>query len=414
MGLIHNSSQIVRDGLILHLDAANYKSWTTNVKNLISNNPVPISTSGHTAAGGTGTLTYDSVNQAVLWTRDSYEVWGAYLQNDTIFAQNLDTTKQYTASFEWYNQSDFSDSNFYWEIIRGDGINGATGAPLVGNSTDIGNGWKRFTFTFTPVNVGDNARFRVILYNVTTGVQDRRKIYFMWRKLQLEQNPTRTDFVDGSNPATFNNLVNFTQTVPNSNSRTYVPANGGSIWYRGDAAVNGFDIPSSIINLETLARTREFTVMFGVQKKYYGYSGNSTGNSIILTGSGGGYSEGWRIIETRTGTMGNAVTGAHQFAFGMPELAGGITITDSVANRPAIAAFSISPTTITGFINGSFSTSGTPAYGQGVGHLGQIGSSNYGVGAFAGNFSFMMIYNRTLTQAEITQNYNALRQRFGL
>lgn len=414
MGLTHNSSQIVTDGLVLHLDAANFKSWSTNVKNLISTNPVPTSASGYTAGGGTGTVVYDTSNQALLWTRDTYDVWGAYLQNDTVFAQNLDTTKQYTASFEWYNQSDFSDSNFYWEIIRGDGINGATGAPLVGNSTDIGNGWKRFTFTFTPVNVGDNARFRVILYNVTTGVQDRRKIYFMWRKLQLEQNPTRTDFVDGSNPATFNNLVNFTQTVPNSNSRTYVPANGGSIWYRGDAPVNGFSIPSSIINLETLARTREFTVMFGVQKKYYGYSGNSVGNSIILTGSGGGYSEGWRIIETGMGTMGNAFTGTHQFGFGMPELAGGITITDSAANRPCVVAFSISPTTITGFINGSFSTSGTPTYGQGFGHYGEIGTSNFGVGAFAGNFSFMMIYNRTLTQAEITQNYNALRQRFGL
>jgi hypothetical protein len=56
----------------------------------------------------------------------------------------------------------------------------------------------------------------------------------------------------------------------------------------------------------------------------------------------------------------------------------------------------------------------TPAYIQGDGHLGQVGTSNYGVGEFAGDFYFMMIYNRALTAAEITQNYEALRWRYGL
>jgi len=64
MGLLHSSLETVTSGRTMLLDAANYKSLNKNIKNLISINPVPSSSTGYTAGGGTGSVTYDSTNQA--------------------------------------------------------------------------------------------------------------------------------------------------------------------------------------------------------------------------------------------------------------------------------------------------------------------------------------------------------------
>jgi len=79
-------------------------------------------------------------------------------------------------------------------------------ANVFSNSTAIGNGWYRFSYTFTPLNSGSSAYFRVIL-NGINGVQERRKTYFMWRKLQLEISSSRTDFIDGSDPGVWNDIT---------------------------------------------------------------------------------------------------------------------------------------------------------------------------------------------------------------
>ena len=412
MALTHTANSIVQDGLVFSIDAPNYKSWTANTKNLISVNPVPVSASGYIAAGGFGdSPSYDVSKQAVKWQRNSYEPWGAYFYIDRQFTGEFDLTKQYTASFEWYSESDYllSTGTFAFEIVRGDGLNYVVSVSVWSNSTAIGDGWYRFSHTFTPGDVGNVGLFRVI-----TGPRDNLKTNFWWRKLQLEQSPTRTDFVDGTGPTIFNNLGTQGGSASIASGITYIPKNAGAAWFRGNAAMSGFTIPSSIVNLETLAQSKNFTVMFGVHKKYYGYSGNNTGNSVIMTGSASGYSSGWRILEDNGGTPGNAFTGFHNFGLAYGGIGLGISIVDTVANRPAIAAFSVGPTTLRAFLNGQSSTLSTPAYIQGDGHLGQVGTSNYGVGEFAGDFYFMMIYNRALTAAEITQNYEALRWRYGL
>jgi hypothetical protein len=65
------------------------------------------------------------------------------------------------------------------------------------------------------------------------------------------------------------------------------------------------------------------------------------------------------------------------------------------------------------YINGSFVrtglTSGRPTSYQG-GY--NIGYGSYG--AFTGDFAIARYYNRTITDAEITKNFNALRGRFGV
>ena len=414
MALTHSASNINTNGLLLYLDAANNKSWTANTKNLISLNPTPTSASGYLAGGGSGNITYDSANQAVLFTRVEYSSWGSYLYNNQVFSGNIDNTKTHTASFEWYSESD-PGIGYIWQLVRGDSLNSAAQANVLANSVPIGNGWYRFSYTFTPINNGSNASFRVILEipNFQGAALERRKTYFMWRKLQLEQNSVRTDFVDGTQATSWNDVTGNGKSLANSSLRDYATFNGGCVWFRGDFAVNGFTIPSSMIDLEALGQTRNFTVMFGVRKKYYSYGGNATGNGVIMTGAGSGYGQGWRIVEETYGSPGAVFSGTYGVTLATGQVGQSISIYDTVADRPAIVAFSVSPTTMYAFLNQNSASAATPGYVPGS-HAGQIGTSNFGVGSFAGDFYFMMIYNRALSAEEISENYNALRTRYGL
>jgi hypothetical protein len=66
------------------------------------------------------------------------------------------------------------------------------------------------------------------------------------------------------------------------------------------------------------------------------------------------------------------------------------------------------------YVDGVFSTSGT-------GNIPAIDSNQLFIGRsatmlipFSGSIAQVQIYNRALTQAEVTQNYNALKSRFAL
>jgi hypothetical protein len=76
-------------------------------------------------------------------------------------------------------------------------------------------------------------------------------------------------------------------------------------------------------------------------------------------------------------------------------------------------------TTTTGYINGSTTASTARVrsfggaglyYGIMLGDSTSLGDGSY----LAGNWSVLKVYNRTLTQTEIQQNYNSLKGRYGL
>ena len=180
-------------------------------------------------------------------------------------------------------------------------------------------------------------------------------------------------------------------------------------------ATSTASVTLSTPSLDVLAASNNFTVMFAAKKNYHGLGGNSNGNSQILQGSNNGYNNGWRIVENSQNTPGLPFTGAHSFSIGIPDITKGFTVNDSSStNRMSIVAFSISYTSITGFINGAItSTSNSQAYTNGSGNP-TISWTGAGVGSWNGLIGFLMIYNRALTSAELTQNYNALKGRYRL
>ena len=66
------------------------------------------------------------------------------------------------------------------------------------------------------------------------------------------------------------------------------------------------------------------------------------------------------------------------------------------------------------FINGTLTVSGSSAGAEGPNGLGAGYWPGSGGEASDGQIAFVMVYNRILSQAEVTQNYNALKSKVGL
>ncbi len=194
-----------------------------------------------------------------------------------------------------------------------------------------------------------------------------------------------------------------------TNGPTYSSTSGGSFLLDN----SNDEINLGGINWNTLGSTRNFTFMFGAKKIAYGNGGNNTGDSYLFQGASNGYNNGWRIIETNGGTPGTSFSGAQSYMFGSPNISTNLTVTDTVADRFAICAFTQNGTSAFGFLNGVTATATFGSYANG-GNTGFIGRATDGVGRFNGYISFVHVYNRALSAAEIQQNFNALRGRFGI
>jgi hypothetical protein len=379
MGLSHSPS-IITDGLVLHLDGGNYKSFQSSTKNLITTNSLPSSTTGYAASGGNGTVTYDSINQAVVWERTSYEVWGAVFQNSTLFNKTLDTSKQYTASFEWkIDNAQIGAGAYIFEIADGPDLYNVTGVAILGSSTSIGNGWYRFSHTFTPLNSGVGANFRILMGTYGTNVSR-----FSWRKLQLEQSSVRTDYVDGVPLSTWYDLSG------NGNNGTIV----GNIRY--NASTQSLRLPGTVGSYIDVPSpnliSSNYTVM--VASRY-----TTVTSGRILSA----YINNWLL--------------GHHSSTSEEYYAEGWVRDSAVADtswRIYAGTGNISADQYSLYINGSLIVNNSNAGSQ--------GPNGFTVGRFRGTDSeysegeigFLLAYNRVLTASEIATNYNALKSRYGL
>jgi hypothetical protein len=216
------------------------------------------------------------------------------------------------------------------------------------------------------------------------------------------------DLSGNNNHATIHNL-------------TYTPTYNGSFSFSNDTS--SYVTLSTNIDYENLGASQNFSIMFGIQKLYYGLYGNSYGDSEIILGALTGYTYGWRIIEGSVGKPGAAFTSTHNLTFSSPSLissgnssVNNLFMSDSVStNRPVIFGVSQSRNKVSGMVNNNFySTNGFTSYlGTGT-SAGFVSNTGEGVGAFGGLMTFLHIYNRALTNDELSQTYNAMRGRHGV
>jgi hypothetical protein len=404
MGLAHNQYPIVSSGLVTHFDPANSSSMISNKKNLLYLNET---NSGNFYIAN-GSVSYDRTESAILWQNlGSFEPWGTYMKNWSVFNTTLNTSKQYTASFEW-KQEGHTASSFAWELVNDPGTSYVTSANLLSNSILQSNGWYKFTFTFTPPNSGVNAYYRII--TATPSVRPSFRLW--WRNLQLEEGNVATSYASG---VILNTLYDISGN--NLNATIFNPAydslNSGSVYLDGTTAY--IDTNNRYISKYNSGTISMWVKSRDVSKINHFYHEADTGDGfggepeVHITASGavvtawipyGGINNNG-LITSIWNSNGFAVSNNVWF---------NAVLTYSFSSDNTQGTFNF-------YMNGQANGSGTisnpyRSFTQNA----FLGRPRYTIDArsLTGSIGPFMFYDRVLSQSEITQNYDALKGRFGL
>ena len=347
---------IVEDGLVLCLDAGSRASYS--VTNILSY---------WTEYAGRA-VHYEVLDAYSVKLKNTFNSWVGY------YPATITSTGRYTITFTYY--SDTNGSSLY---LDNDGV--------------MDNIYNNYTLT---ANIASQTYTASVDINTTGAIN----FYFMRfsggnifiTDVNFYKSDTIWTDLAGSNNGTL------------TNGPTFSSANGGSIVFDG---VNDY---VSITNNSTLRPTNELTIEYiikGITPNGwcpiigYGNGNYTNGNYLCWVEVGGGLKALCRInnggvIEYRQ-TPGIAIssTALKYMSFTMK-------IGDSIKSYYN-GVNTNTPTSLPA--GGSFYYGGTSSPYQ-IGGAGAVWLN--------GSVSFLRLYNRALTPAEIQQNYNALKGRFGL
>ena len=387
---IQGGPDIVEDGLVLHLDAAEPLCFrgepTTNLSPY---------TNGTVNRGswpyGAYTHSIETTGEFVGWEKIVATSVGSATSNFIMHMGQFFPTSgvQYTGSIEFYSPY----NNLRFEITGGQGIWIATriGSSnkyyrTIETSISTNMAWYLRTIASTPANTA-----------ITNGV-----IYY--RRAQFEQKPYYTDFTigtRGSTVATGGGLLDITNN--GNNGTINRAASPSAAFYNGDnkgsLVFNGVDDYTTTGRVIVPNSSSPYTVSVWCYRNR-----NNVGYEELLAQ--------W-----------TSATSSNSFFFGFNN--SNVRFTDnwnSVTVPGAgntgvwmnlVGVYSVSNAFI--YLNGSLSAtrgSGFSYTGTGnfiIGRQGEL-SGEY----FSGRISNTSIYNKALSSAEIQQNYNALKGRYGL
>jgi hypothetical protein len=209
--------------------------------------------------------------------------------------------------------------------------------------------------------------------------------------------------LDAGNPksypgtgTTWTDLSGNSNTGTLTNGPTYSSANGGSL---------SFDGSSQYVNISGSTTVSEATFSVWLRR-----NGNQSGYAGILHSRGGGGTSGFNFSST-TNNLGyhwNDTAGSYQFNSGLIPPDGAWSMCVVVVTSTAATFYLCQSSGITTATN-TLAHASTTINALNLGRD-SFGSPRY----FNGNISQASIYNRALTVAEITQNYNSTRGRFGI
>ena len=202
---------IVRDGLVLALDAANGKSFkgepTVNVINGGANRAnvvtVPISVGNHASISKSTSLTSYSSDRPNVLRYTSTNNTGYSMLNQQFSIQNQSGTT-YTYSFE-YKQLAGASNALQYSVVYKDGYkspdSGTAASSISNTQIDLEDGWKRWILTYTSTYTGYN----YIRFNIFTGGDlgtGDGDFDFYFDNFMLQEGSKRTRFVDGTRGTT--------------------------------------------------------------------------------------------------------------------------------------------------------------------------------------------------------------------
>lgn len=402
MGFINNP-RIVTDGLVLHLDAANMKSYD-KYENLLTNSQLGTQVLNDYGAVTTSTDTTIANpfggNDGVLKCTHTTNAAGGYFR----WGRSLSLVSGSTYTFSYYFKNGtvsnpFDQNAFYIGTM----IN--TYSPSfqeirisINTNTPVGNGWYRQTLTFTP---SYNQTYNVIFNQANN--QTPIGSYYLYG-FQLEEGSTVTDYYE-------------TTTTAKTRSTTWLDMSGN-----GRNATKG-----------------------GSQSPSYPQFKNDNNGIGYFNFSGGILSENYSRFDVSSPQMSQmtamawyrpTVAGGHVFRMsnsdyqiGPDGWTAGTNFNDVKiapnSNGPVVAAnlnkwnfaaVSWDNQTAKGYLNGILqgqTTRSSPVDIQ-AGTL-RIGTRNdVYFSHFVGDIAIVKVYDTCLSETEIKQNFNALRGRFGI
>ena len=387
---IQGGPDIVEDGLVLHLDAAEPLCFrgepTTNLSPY---------TNGTVNRGswpyGAYTHSIETTGEFVGWEKIVATSVGSATSNLIMNMGQFFPTSgvQYTGSIEFYSPY----NNLRFEITGGQGI---------GSATRIGSSNKYYRTFATSISTNMAWYLRTIASTPANTAITNGVIYY--RRAQFEQKPYYTDFTigtRGSTVATGGGLLDLTNN--GNNGTINRAASPSAAFYNGDnkgsLVFNGVDDYMTTGRVIVPNSSSPYTVSVWCYRNR-----NNVGYEELLAQ--------W-----------TSATSSNSFFFGFNN--SNVRFTDnwnSVTVPGAgntgvwmnlVGVYSVSNAFI--YLNGSLSAtrgSGFSYTGTGnfiIGRQGEL-SGEY----FSGRISNTSIYNRALTPEEIRQNYNATKGRFGL
>lgn len=413
------SPRIVTNGLVLSLDAANIKSFrgepTTNVF-------THYGTPGEGSSGdvnvtfsiqGTGTFIRLGYNQN----------YGGYIiqPGDVVYRYNLGTSGCHyhgnavsipagsyaTFSFDYYVSPETTIEDSYLANFENYG-GGAFGGSVAANG--LKGVWQRTSFTAGPAS--SNGTLAMFLY--PGGCSPSRfgdTGYILYKNPQVEFKSYSTPFVNGTRGTTVATGGGWADLSGNDNHGELVNGitfNGSN---RGNLVFDGVDDYIAVSNSQTLnPGSNSFSINFWVKQNSNVFNGlvEARANSLHGFLCGVNYAGGYASMFLNTTTDGDQnVYSSTVATFGTIGVWMNVCI---VVNRTSA--------TIEFYLNGvkqgnsvSITSGGTTDPGGGYKYW--IGGDLGGPEANA-SFAMAQHYNRALTSAEVLQNFNASRARFGI
>ena len=449
MSTVNNGPQIVRNGLVLNLDASARGSYLPN--SLINMNNWVVGTGGVTNYNQNGNPATENQRFAAAnpWGHTGI-IWGSFPSgngnddggwNTTDF--NIDNTKLYRFSvwvkrtsstyggtfyFGMYASGDGSrrmdnsavEGNAYWSCIGTSGLTQDVWYLYVGHVYPFNTSYTGrhpdtgYYFVNNPTKQGDvngcNIGSGDLKWssNSTTGIHRTYHYYCADSTTRLQFYDPRVDLVDGKQPSitelVTRSPVQWKDLSGNSNNTTLINGPTYSTNNKGIIVFDGVDDYGSITNVSSLRPTTELTIELVIKavtttagwNHIFGINPYTSLSPLIFLETGGQLIRALHFVdgvEYRCNTVQSISTSVFTHVV--------FTFKPGDAIR---SYFNAVASTTTSLPNGTLSYNTSNAF-----LIGYSGANWPNV-----QYGLIRMYNKALTTAEITQNYEATRTRFGL
>jgi len=399
MSTVNNGPQIIRNGLILDLDASYMRSYSPNVMP----NPTDIFAWCGVAATNSCTLSRDAtitrqygsipLKMTVTGSDSYFQSYGSSIWN---LAPALNGQ---TWTISVYAKASVA-STFGQIFLFPANASGNTLATFGTTSFTITSSWQRFSFTYTITGEATTAFIQMRLDGSNTAGE-----IIWWDGIQVERASSATTF----NPFYIGNTTwrdvsgnSNNSALVNTNSQNYFSANAGYIQFDGTDDYVSISSP----NTDTRLQNNFQTVSFFIYITSVGP--NACAFLYAVGGNANGVCIGWLTDSVRF-FVSNGASNINYPVNMTNALNTWMNITCIVDNVNR---------TMTVYKNGSFiGTSSqwplftTPSSNVTIGNNSMTGNT----GDFIrGRVANVLVYNRSLSATEISQNYEADKTRFGL